>query len=78
MANCDRIKCQSDTINLTAIKTAPITEQIDVSQVIENFTSTPEELTAGDVSTSASVISQLTTGAAMNATVSALAVCYIR
>ena len=52
-----------------AIGAAPIPEQIEVSQVIEEFTSAPENITASDVSTSASILTQLTTGATMNATV---------
>ena len=53
-----------------SIETASIQEQINISQTIQNFTSTPEDLTAGDVSTSANIIFQLTTGATMDVDVS--------
>ena len=49
---------------------ATIPEQIEVSEMIINKTSEPEELTDTDVSISADAISQLTTGATMNADVS--------
>ena len=52
-----------------AIQATPIPDQIEVSLVIEDFTSAPENVTASDISTSASILTQLTTGATMNATV---------
>ena len=58
-----------NNVTRTAIESAPIPDQIEVSQVIEDFTSTPENITASDVSTSASILTQLTLGATMNATV---------
>ena len=56
--------------NLTEIENAPIPVQINVSQIIKDITSEPEMLTDADVSVSASVISQLTTGATMDTQVS--------
>ena len=58
------------TQNGTNIENAPIPEQINVSQIIEDITSEPENLTDVQVSISANIISQLTTGATMNAKVS--------
>ena len=57
-------------LNVTNIQNASIPEQVNVSQAVKDITSTPENLTAADVSTSAAIVSQLTNGATMNATVS--------
>ena len=58
------------TQNGTSIENASIPEQINVSQIIEDITSEPENLTDIHVSISANIISQLTTGATMDAEVS--------
>ena len=58
------------TQNGTNIENASIPEQINVSQIIEDITSEPENLTDIHVSISANIISQLTTGATMDAEVS--------
>lgn len=56
-------------ISLNKIETAPIPQQISVSQITKNITSQPENLMAADISTSANILAQLTIGATMNAEV---------